>query len=200
MPEGHAEHPADVAHRRPRLQLAESDDLRHPVGTIFAAHIGDHFVPPVLAEIDVEVRHRHAFRIQEAFEQQAELQRVQIGDGQCPGNHGASARPTAGTNRDPLPFRPLDEVGDDQEVAGETHAGDHVEFKRQPILVNLAAGVIEVAASQPARQPFPRHGADGFLLRLAFVHLRADRQQRLAGFGHHRAAARDGQRVVTGIR
>ncbi|CAE1298693.1 unnamed protein product [Acanthosepion pharaonis] len=43
---------------RARLQLTEADDL----------------ATPGFAEVDVEVGHRHTFRVQEAFEQQAELQ------------------------------------------------------------------------------------------------------------------------------
>jgi hypothetical protein len=33
-------------------------------------HVADHLVAPVLAEVDVEVGHRHAFGIEEALEQQ----------------------------------------------------------------------------------------------------------------------------------
>ncbi len=49
-------------------------------------------------------------------------------------------------------------------------------------------------------QPLHRHGADGFFLGLAGANLGADRQQRFAGFRHHRAAAGDGQRIVAGLR
>ncbi len=56
------------------------------------AHVVDHLVAPVLAEIDVEIRHRHALGIEEALEQQIEAQRVEIGDGQRPGHDRAGAR------------------------------------------------------------------------------------------------------------
>ena len=95
---GHLQHAADVAHHGARLQLAEGDDLRDAVGAVFAAHVVDHLVAAVLAEVDVEVRHRHALGVQEALEQQAEADRIEVGDGQRPGHH-ASPRPSRGPAR-----------------------------------------------------------------------------------------------------
>ena len=68
---GHLQHAADVAQHAARLQGAEGDDLRHPVAAIAFLHVADDFVAPVLAEVDVEVRHRDAFGIEEALEQTA---------------------------------------------------------------------------------------------------------------------------------
>ena len=70
LAERHFEHPADVAQDAARQERAESDDLRDVIGAIALAHIGDHFVAAVLAEVDVEIRHRHAFRIEEALERE----------------------------------------------------------------------------------------------------------------------------------
>src|SRR3970282_1615501 len=64
----------------PRRHGAEGDDLRDAVGPVTALHILDHPVAPVLAEIDVEVGHRDALRIEEALEQQVVAQGVEIGD------------------------------------------------------------------------------------------------------------------------
>jgi hypothetical protein len=82
-------------------------------------HVADHLVAPVLAEVDVEVRHRHAFGVQEALEQQREAQRVEVGDGQRPGHQRPGARAAARPDRNAMRLRPLDEVGNDQEVAGK---------------------------------------------------------------------------------
>ena len=195
-----AQHPADVAHRGAGLQLSEGDDLRHPVAAIFAADIVDHLIAPVLAEIDVEVRHRHALGVQEALEQQVELQRIEIGDGQCPGNHGAGARSTAGTNRNALRLRPLDEIGDDQEVAGKAHLLDDRQLIFQPLAIPRPAGLVGTGRIHAPRQPLPRHRRQGFGLRGAFTHLRAHRQQRFAGLRHNRAAPGDRDRIVAGFR
>ncbi len=120
---------------------------------IFAADVLDHLVAPVLAEIDVEVRHRHALGVQEPLEQQAEAQRVQVGDGQRPGRHRPGARAAARPHRDALRLRPLDEVGDDQEVAGEAHRGDHAQLVFQPLGIRARAASSAPTASMRRASP-----------------------------------------------
>ncbi len=123
LPVRHLQHAADIAQHAARLQRAEGDDLRDLLAAVALLHVADHLVAAVLAEIDVEVRHRHALGIEEALEQQAEADRIEIGDGQRVGHERAGARAAAGADRNALRLRPLDEVGDDQEVAGIFHAG-----------------------------------------------------------------------------
>ena len=92
LAERHFEHAADVAQNASGEEGAEGDDLRDPIGAVALAHIGDHLVAPILAEVDVEVRHRHAFGIEKPLEQQAEPDRVEVGDGERPGDERARAR------------------------------------------------------------------------------------------------------------
>ena len=139
LPVRHLQHAADVAQHAARLQRAEGDDLRHLVAAVALLHVADHLVAAVLAEVDVEVRHRHALGIEEALEQQAEADRIEIGDGQRIGHQRAGARAAAGPDRNALRLRPLDEVGDDQEVAGIFHAGDDAEFEIEPLAVFVFA-------------------------------------------------------------
>ena len=134
---GHLQHAADVAQHRARLELAEGDDVGDAVGAVALAHIGDHLVAAVLAEIDVEVRHRHALGVEEALEQEPEAHGVEIGDGQRPGDERARAGAAPRPDRDPPRLRPLDEVGDDEEVALIVHAGDDVELEGEAIGVRL---------------------------------------------------------------
>ena len=54
---------------RREMQLAEGDDLRDLIPAVAFLDVSDHLVPSVLAEIDVEIRHGHAFRVQETLEQ-----------------------------------------------------------------------------------------------------------------------------------
>ena len=115
---GHLQHTPDIAKRRTRLQRTEGDDLRHPVIAVFFLNIGDHLVAPVLTEINVEIRHRDPFGIEESFEKQAPAERVEIGDRQCPGDDRTGAGPAARPDRDILALRPLDEIGNDQEITG----------------------------------------------------------------------------------
>ena len=144
----HLQHAADVAQHAARLQRAEGDDLRDAIAAVALLHIADDLVAAVLAEVDVEVGHRHALGIEEALEQQPETHGVEVGDGERIGDERSRSRAAARPDRDALPFRPLDEVGDDEEVAGIFHAGDHVELEGQPLAIVLdrAAGRDAVVA------------------------------------------------------
>ena len=92
------------------------------VAAVLFLHVADHLVAPLLAEIDVEVRHRDALGIEEALEQEPEADRIEIGDGERIGDERAGAGAAARPDRNALRLRPLDEIGDDQEVAGIFHA------------------------------------------------------------------------------
>jgi hypothetical protein len=134
---GHLQHAPDIAEHGAGLQRAEGDDLRHLVGAVFLLDVLDHLVAPVLAEVDVEVGHRHAVGVEEALEEEREAQGVEIGDGERPGDHRAGARAAAGADRDALLLGPLDEVGDDQEIARIFHPDDHADLIFETILVIL---------------------------------------------------------------
>ena len=69
LPVGHLQHAPDVAQHAAGLQRAEGDDLGDLVAAVFLLDVTDHFVAPVLAEVDVEVRHRNPFGIEKALEQ-----------------------------------------------------------------------------------------------------------------------------------
>ena len=157
LAERHFEHPADVAQDAARQERAEGDDLRDAVGAIALAHVGDHFVAPVLAEVDVEIGHRHSFGIEEPLEQEAKPQRVEIGDGERPGDERARARAAPRSDRDSLRLRPLDEVGDDEEIAGEFHVDDDVELEGEtPGVVFLGASGREAVRGKARAQALVR--------------------------------------------
>ncbi len=149
---GHAEHPADIAQYRARLQFAEGDDLGDPVAAVFLLDIADHLVAPVLAEIDVEIGHRHALGVEEPLEQEAEAQRIEVGDRQGPGDDRAGPRAAPGTDRDALALRPLDEIGDDQEIAGKPGPRDHVELEFKALAIGLRGGFVAAGGGEAARR------------------------------------------------
>ena len=149
MAVAHLEHTAGVLQHSTRLQPPEGDDLGHLVATIFRLNIADHFLAPGFAEVDVEVRHRDAFGIEEAFEQQPQLDRVKIRDRQRPGNDRPRARSTTRTHGDAVFLRPFDEIGNDQEIGRKTHGRDDVQFELQPIPIDLM-----LAFGNPRQPPF----------------------------------------------
>src|SRR5262249_28845704 len=122
----HFEHTADIAQHAARKKGTEGDNLRNFIHAIAAADVSNHFVPPFLAEIDVEIRHRYAVRIEKAFEQEPEPQGIEIGDRQGVGYERAGSRPAAWPDRNAFRFGVFDKVCDDQKVAREIHFDNHL--------------------------------------------------------------------------
>ena len=132
-----AQHPAHVADHRTRVHLAEGDDLADPVAAVLPGDVVDHPVALVHAEVDVEVGHGYPLGIQKALEQQVVAQRVEVGDAQRPGYQRAGARAAPRAHRDTAVARPAHEIGHHQEIAGEAHAVDDLEFMQQSLPVIL---------------------------------------------------------------
>ncbi len=196
---GHAQDPADIAQHRPRLQFAERDDLCDPLGAVFALHIADHLVAPVLAEIDVEIRHRYPLRVQKPLEQQAKPQRIEVGDRQGPGDRRAGPRAASRPDRNAGTPRPLDEIGNDQEIAGKPHLGDRRQLEFQP----FAIGSGLVLGEPEAREAAVEAGVRGTAQRRRLVDPvlgRKGRQDRLARLRDERAAAGDHECIVASLR
>jgi hypothetical protein len=80
----HVERPSDVTHDSLGLHRPEGDDLRDILTPVLARDVIDHLAAPALTEVDVDVRHRHALGIEEAFEQQVVMDRIDIGDAEAP--------------------------------------------------------------------------------------------------------------------
>ena len=168
MPIGHSQYAPGVAQHGLRGHRAVGDDLADLVATVFLRDVVDHRIAAVHAEVDVEVGHRHALGIEEALEQQAVAQRVEIGDAEAPGDDRARARATPRSHWNAVLFRPADEVRDDQEVPREAHLHDHVELAieaRDIVLVREALG--ERVFREARFEPFARLPADERFDRLA---------------------------------
>jgi len=195
---GEIEHAPDVADRGTRRQGAKGGDLAHRCEAVFALDVVDHTVAVGLAEVDVEVGHRHPLGVQEALEQQLVAQRVEVGDLQRVGHQrtgpGAAPRP----DRAAVRLGPLDEVGDDQKVARKAHFDDGAELEFEPLLVARllaqALGRVGVELLQALLQALLRGVAEVvFGAQLLPVHGRdrERRQLRLAEAELQVAAARD---------
>ena len=136
---GVAQHAPDVPHHRLGGHAAVSDYLGYAVAPVGGGDVVDDLVAAIHAEVDIEVGHGHALGIEEALEQQLELDRIEIGDLQGIGHQRSGAGATPGADRDAMLLGPLDEVGDDQEVAGEIHLVDDPDFQFQPGAVSRGA-------------------------------------------------------------
>ena len=64
----HAKYATTVAQHGLRRHGAVGDDLADLVAAVFVGHVVDDAIAAIHAEVDVEVRHRHALGIEEALE------------------------------------------------------------------------------------------------------------------------------------
>ena len=145
---GEAQHPPGVAHDRPRQELAERADARHRIRAVLLGHVPHHGVAAAHGKIRVDVGHALAARIQEPLEQQAVLDRIQVGDAQGIRNERAGCRTTSRTDGDAVVARPANVVPHDQEVTGEAHLLDHIQLEPKPFLC-LGTPHSPVATIQP---------------------------------------------------
>ena len=83
---GEAHGPSHVPDGRLRAERPEGDDLRHPVVAVLAGDVVDHLVAAGILEVDVDVRHRHPVRVEEALEGQPILERVDRRDAERVGH------------------------------------------------------------------------------------------------------------------
>ena len=146
----HAQHAPDVAHAIARFQRAERDDLRSALLPVAPAHVVEHLLSAVLAEVDVDVGLLLARRIHEALEHQAVVhgvdvrhpERVRHQDpaGAAPHAHGNAAVPGE-----------VHEVPHDQEVIDVAQLFDDTQFVLQPLLhlgFQLAVPLLQVVGRQ----------------------------------------------------
>ncbi|OPZ56407.1 MAG: hypothetical protein BWY91_00398 [bacterium ADurb.BinA028] len=147
--EGVAHDPGGVLDGLLGLDGAVGDDLGDPVLAIGVGDVADDLAPPTLVEVDVEVGHRRPLGVEEALEQQPVDDRVEVGDAHGVGAHRTGTRATSRPDPDAMVLGPVDEVGDDEEVARVTLAEDDLDLEVSPLLHGGrdAAGVTLV---QPA--------------------------------------------------
>ena len=140
----HVERAPDVPHHGLRLHRPEGDDLRDVLAAVLARDVVDHFAASPLAEVHVDIGQRHALGVQEALEDEIELERIDVGDAHAPRHERAGCRSSSRSNRNTFLTRVADEVPDDEEVPRVPHLVDHLD------LVLEATGVLVDRLTKPS--------------------------------------------------
>ena len=177
----HAQCLAHVAHRRARLQCAEGNNLRHTLLSVTAHYIIQHLIALHIAEVGINIRHADTFRIQKAFEQQMVTQRFDIRYTQQIGHDTACGTATTRPDRNIMAAAVVDEVPDNEEVAGIAHRVDNIQFKVQTLAHLLIHNIITLRQSLLAQVTQIAHSVK------ALGH-RELRQQQMAELHLHVAA------------
>ena len=179
------QHARGVARGVARQHLAEGDDLRHRLLAVLVLHVAHHPRAALHREVDVDVRHRHPLGVEEALEQQAVGQRVDLGDVEAVGDQRAGRRAAARAHGDAVLLGVADEVPDDQEVGREAHLLDHAQLHLEP-LERLGRRRVAVAAAQTLLREAAQVVGHGLALGR-----REARDQHLAELDLHLAALGD---------
>ncbi|MNO46856.1 hypothetical protein D3C76_371480 [compost metagenome] len=127
------QHTSHVPHRRSRGHGSEGDDLCHMLFPVFIHHIGNDLIAPLVTEVDIDIRHRDALRIEKPFKEQIILQWVHIGDPQAISSQAACRGASSRTGNDALPVAEGDEVPDDQKIITEPHTLNNAQLIGQPL-------------------------------------------------------------------
>ena len=132
----HIQSSPDIANGVFGLQSTVGPDLRNVPLTVLLLGVVDDHLPPVTAEVDIDIGRLVSAGIEKAFEEQVVLQRADVTQSQQI-SHDCSARGTSGAARNAIAAGKLDKVPDDQEVTGVTLRFDHTQFIIQPLPVSL---------------------------------------------------------------
>ena len=189
---GHAEHPADVGHRRPALETSERDDLRYLVVPVLLGDVMKQFVAPLVGDVRIDIGHADTLGVEEALKEQVILDRVELGNLEAPGHKRARGGASSRTYRNLSLLRGLDDARDDQEVAREPHRIDHADLKIETLSVLLGYRIADALAQADDRLFFE--------VRLERFSLgKIEARELVVAFSQgkgHVAALRDGDRVV----
>ena len=129
------QHAPHIANHRFGRQRAERHNLADRFLAVFLAHIFNHAATVGLAEVDIEVRHGHAFGVQETLEQQRVFQRVKVGNLQRIRHKRSRARTTTRPHRAAVLFCPVDKVLHNQKIAREAHLDNRLQLEIQTRLI-----------------------------------------------------------------
>ena len=118
-------HIADGVFRRHR---SEGDDLYDTFLAVLSHYIVNDLLPPLIAEIHVDIRHGDSLRIQESLKQQVIAERIQFSDIHRIGDDRACGRATARSDRDARFLREMHIIPYDQKVIHVAHVVYGIQF------------------------------------------------------------------------
>ena len=133
----HTHNTAHIAHRSAGGHRAKGHDLGYMVAAVFFVYIVDDLLTALVAEVNIEVGHRDALRIQEAFKNQVIADRVNVGNANAVGSQtartGAAPRPHGNV----VALGIIDEVVDDEVIVRVPHRLDNIDLIGQAFLQRI---------------------------------------------------------------
>ena len=139
----HTHHAADIAHGGTGGHSSKGHDLCHMVTAILAVDVINHFLAALVTKVNVKVRHRDTFRVQEAFKNQTVADGVNVRNTDTIGRQAARTGAAAGADRDIAAFGVIDKVIHDEVIVGVPHLFNHANLVFQAFTqgIRYLAGV-----------------------------------------------------------
>ena len=134
----HVQGATDISNGGTCRHGAERDNLTDGFASVLVLHVINHTITIGLTKVNIEIGHGNPLRVEKPLKQQVVAQRVQVGNVQGVGHQRTGPRASAWPHRTAIVFGPIDEVADDQKVAGKAHFQNRFDFEIQPVFINSA--------------------------------------------------------------
>ena len=124
LTERHFEHAPDITNRALCPHCTKGGDLRDMILAVALLDIRNHPTAINIVKVDINIRHGHAFGVEETLKEERILQGVDIRDPEEVGDNAASRRAAPGADGNAVLPRVVDEVPYDEEVARISHVAN----------------------------------------------------------------------------
>ena len=104
-----------------RGHRAERDDLDDTVTTVLSDDIINDFLASLEAEVHVDIRHGHTFRVEKTLEDQTVFERIKICNAERVGDDRTCGRTSSGTDDNAVIFGKFYIVPHNQEIVDKSH-------------------------------------------------------------------------------
>ena len=132
---GHAKGATYIPDNSSRLHSAEGGDLGNPILAEMFRNILQDPVPAIHAKINVDVWQAKPFNIEKALEDQAMINRIEIGNAKAISHQAASRRPPPRADRYRILSGKPNEICDYEKVGAKSHLLDDRDLVGQPVTI-----------------------------------------------------------------
>ena len=161
---GEVQRPANVPDSAPGGHGAKGDDLGNMIRTVFLHDVFHDLAPAFRAEIRIEIRHTHPFRVKKPLENEVILHGVDFRDVHTVCHNGSRTGTASRPHGNAVDLGIVNEVPDNEVVVYITHPTDDADLILQPLPVSFRRVGIPLSKALGAEHP------EIFLVRIPLRH------------------------------
>ena len=129
---GQIQHTPHIPDNTLGSQGTKGDNLHHLVLAVFAHHVVNYLLAPLITKVNINIGHGHALRVQETLKEKIIAHRINVGDSQCVAHNAPGSRPPPRPHDDILRSGIVDKIPHDQEIIHVSHGADDIQLIVQP--------------------------------------------------------------------